>query len=505
MSTFNRREFLSTGVAAAASKRPNVLVILCDQLNASVISPYGGPVRTPNLERIARRGMTFTQVTCPTPFCSPTRASLVTGLYPHAHGIVSNVTGKDYPGAGPDTSVEEGLTRKDVSTDRLFSEAGYTTHQYGKWHLHGEDLPWLPDQYGEHLEYEREMAEVFSKVRRRPRDEWMDWYGWALPVGVDPRYRQAARGLESMSNPVFRDFIGKAGRLEIPLEQNFDKRVADKTVERLRSVGDKPFVITCSFNTPHDPNVVPSPYYERFDPDKIELPSNRGSREARFEKELARQMVGGPAETQVRELLRIYYACVSLLDDQVGRVLDALEATGRAGDTIVLFTTDHGDMAGGHGMFWKSTSAFYDEIARVPFLVSFPGRVRSGVKCHSAANLTDVPPTLLDLAGLKVPAAMQGRSLAPCLDGRKTDGGFSFSERVASGARHVRRVAPGAKGSFMARGEGWKYCRYPDGQEYLYDLRKDSGELKDLAGHKQTAEMARVLDRWLEQTGWPRS
>lgn len=499
-----RRDFLRTTLAAspvrAAERPPSVLFIICDQLNPAVISPYGGPVSTPHIERIARRGVTFTEATCPTPFCSPSRASIATGLYPHAHGIVHNVMRKDYP-AAPGPVTEEGLTRDDLTTEKILRADGYATHHYGKWHLSGDALPYFPDRYGEHHEYAREMAETFERVRRRPREEWMDWYGWALPVRVDSVYRRAVESSKEFARGPLGDFIQKIGKLEWPVEQVFDARVADKTVQRLRAIGPEPFMITCSFNTPHDPNVAPSPYYEAWRPEKIELPANAGRRAARFEKELSRWMTGS-GEDRIRECLRVYYACIRLLDDQVGRVLDALEASGRKDDTVVVFTSDHGDMAGGHGMFWKSTTAFYEEIVRVPLIVSDPRRLRRSTS-GAAASLTDLAPTLLDLAGRKVPAGMQGRSLLPALEGGGGDG-YTYSERVEPNPARTRRLTPGTPTSLMIRGQGWKYCRYPDGEEFLYNLRRDPGEIRNLAGERalrnQKTELAGKLRAWLERS-----
>ncbi len=502
----DRRAFLGSAAAAAAPPRPrpNILVILCDQLNPAALGLYGGPVSTPHIERLARRGVVFQNATCPTPFCSPSRASIVTGRYPHSHGIVHNLMRRDYP-AAPGPLTEEGIAVSDHTYDKILSGAGYQTHHYGKWHLSGDDLPYYPDPYGEHRHYALEMAAVFEQVRSRPRDEWMDWYGWALPVDVDPLYRKAAAETR-YSNPSLADFIRKAGRLNLPLEDNFDYRVASRTCDALRGLQPAPFSITCSFNTPHDPNVVPSPYYEAVDPRHIHLPANYHTREGRFEDELSRQIVG-TGQTRVRELLRIYYACIKFLDDQVGRVLDALEAAGRARDTIVVFTSDHGDMAGGHGMFWKSTSAFYDEVACVPLIVSYPAAIKPG-RSAVAANLTDVAPTLLELAGHPSPAGMQGRSLAPVL----TTGGatrfrrYGFSERVPPNRDRTRRLKPGASSSFMVRGEDWKYCVYPGGGEYLYHLRRDPGECENLAAERQSAgrkqEMLSALRGWLKETGF---
>ena len=486
-----RREFVATTGAAAASRPPNVLLILCDQLNASVTSVYGGPVPTPNLERIARRGVVFTEAVCTTPFCSPARASIVTGLYPHTHGIVYNVSGRDYP-AIPAPVTEEGITVRDVTTDKILHEAGYQVHQYGKWHLDGGDLPYYRDMYGEHREYAHEMKDVFAQVRKAPCDTWMDWYGWALPVDVAPAYRAAVRSLrDSPKNAVVSEFIAKLGKLRLPLSQVFDARVADQTIDRFGRLTTAPFVITCSFNYPHDPNVVPSPYYEAFDPTKIELPANHGQREARFEKDWSRRIVAETGETGLREFLRVYYSSVRLLDDQVGRVLDALERTGRADDTVIVFTADHGDMAGSHGMVWKSTQAFYDGIARIPLIVSYPRQIKPGRSARPASQV-DLMPTLLELAGRAAPAVAEGRSLLS-----KTESEYVLCERVAPNSRHTRTVAPGAPSDRMIRGQGWKYIRYRNGEEFLYHLAKDPGETRNLAGDPACQATRQHLSRRL--------
>ena len=162
-----------------------------------------------------------------------------------------------------------------------------------------------------------------------------------------------------------------------------------------------------------------------------------------------------------------------LIDEQVGRVLDALEQSGRADNTIVIFTADHGDMAGGHGMAWKSTQAFYDEIARIPMIASWPGHIAPG-KTDAAASLVDLPPTILELTGQSVPAHMQGKSLAALLQGKTSATGFvyGYSERVRANPQRTRAVTRDTKAERMIRGAGWKYAAYADGGEYLYDLAK---------------------------------
>jgi arylsulfatase A-like enzyme len=299
------------------------------------------------------------------------------------------------------------------------------------------------------------------------------------------------------------------GRLDLPAEQHFDARFADHAVERLRTLGDEPFLVTCSFIAPHDPNVVPSPYYEMFDLAKIELPANFGVREERFERDWSRRIIAGLGEAGAREFLRIYYAMVKLVDDQVGRILDALEKSGRAKNTIVVFTADHGDMAGGHGMVWKSTSAFYDDVATVPLLIRFPGRIPAGTTASFAANLTDLMPTLLGLAGRPVPDGLQGHNLAPFITGEEDASAapqYTFSERIVRARRGSRTVPASAGGHFMVRGRGWKYVTYFKGHEYLYHLERDPGETKNLAAEPQfaerKAELRRRLLRWLKDTGY---
>jgi len=496
---------LRSGVLRASrlvKKRPNILFIMCDQLNADALSCYGGPVDTPNIDRIAEQGVRFTRATCTTPYCSPTRASIVTGLYPHAHGIVLN--------AGPRR--QQGIRAEDTTTEKLLNQAGYETHHYGKWHLEGDKLPYYPDMFRSAPEYAENMASVFSRVRRQDKAAWMNWYAWALPVDISPALQRQVGALgDQWKDKRFAEFIIKMGRLKLPLEQCFDVQVADLTCRRLKALKDSsnPFMVTCSFVWPHDPNVVPSPYYDAFDPEKLELPENCHVREERFEKNWSREIVSGLGEPGLREFLRVYYGMVKLIDDQVGRILKTLDETAKTDDTVIIFTADHGDMMGGHGMVWKSTNAFYEEVVRVPLLISYPHGFRPQVS-QLAVDSTDFMPTLLELAGHPVSKQTEGQSLIPFIAGKQglsKSRQYTFSERVRGNPQGQRRVLPGTKGDFMVRGKGWKYIRYSDGQEYLYNLNKDPGETKNLTNdplaRPRRDELAAEMDKWLKRTGWP--
>lgn len=506
---------ISPAAESAGPNRPNVLIVICDQLNARALGCYGGPVPTPNIDRIAREGIRFDQAVCTWPVCSPSRASIITGMYPHRHGIVTNINRRDYP-AIKSPPTEEGIKAGDVTTERLLHESGYATHHYGKWHLMDEDLPYYTDMFGEHHQYAAEMASVFAEVRRRDPATWMNWYGWALPVEQTAAFLQAARQLRGPEmkpggmKGIAAEYIGKMGRLTLPVAQEFDVRVADKTVERIEAVKGRPFMITCSFNAPHDPNVTPSPYYETIDPAAIRLPANRNAIDKRFERDLSRRIVVTLGEPGVREFLRIYFTSLKLIDDQVGRLLRALEATGQLDNTVVVFTADHGDMLGGHGMIWKSTEAFYDEIARVPLLVRYPPLLKPQPS-NLAVDSTDLMPTLLEIAGRPVPSQAQGQSLVPYLTGRadaSTARRYCFCERVSGNPQHLRLVLPGTQGSFMVRGQGWKYIRYDSRDEYLYNLREDPAETKNLsadpASQPRKRQMIDALEAWQARTDWPR-
>ena len=489
---------------SAPVKPPNLLILMCDQLQAGLLSCYGGPVDTPNIDRLAQRGTVFANAICPTPICSPSRASMVTGVYPHTHGIVHNVNRVECPAIDTPES-EQGLRNSDVTTDKLLARAGYETHHYGKLHLLDDQLDYYPDMFGEHTHYPGAVQAEFERTRRLPRDRWMDWYGWALPVEQSAEFRQAVDALsDKWSGQRYAEFVRKIGRLQMAPEKTFDYMVAERTCQALRQSGERPFVITCSFVWPHDPNVVPSPYYEMIDPAEIDLPASFEVREKRFESQWSRQVVADLGEPGLREFMRVYYASVKMIDDLIGQVLDALEASGKADDTLVLFTADHGDMCGGHGMVWKSTDAFYEELVRVPLVFRWPGRIRPA-KLDTVVNLVDVMPTLLEFAGQPMPDDIEGRPLAAVLTGgdpaSAPAGAYAFCERLKTHPAHRRVAHRPDDGDAMVRSRRWKFCQYHDGHQQLFDLQADSGETHNLAHDPGYADkklqLSDTLDAWL--------
>jgi len=497
--------------SSADVRRPNILWLMCDQLNASVLGCYGGQAHTPNLDRLAAQGVRFSQAVCPTPYCSPSRASMVTGLYPHAHGINYNVNIRSSPGMSPLT--EEGIKVEDVTLGSLLYDAGYNTEHHGKWHLLDDDLPYYPDlEKSVTGPYRRRLDALWEQATPAQRQGWMRFYNQRIPVEVAPALQEAVRRLGSRwDDQPFADFLAKMGRSPLPADLDPDVLLTDHFLARLQAAArsEAPFMLTCSWNNPHDPNVVPSPYYEMYVPEDLTLPDNYGACDPAFERDWSRRIVADLGEEGAREFLRIYYASVTLIDDQVGRILDALERTGRADNTLVVFTSDHGDMAAGHGMVWKSTRCFYDEVLRVPLLVRWPGRIRPAVSDINA-NLTDLTPTLLEAAGVPAPAFMQGISLlGHLLDPaahREDAPPYAYAERLVPNAEHTRQLDR-VRGGLVIRNSDWKYVRYTSGEEFLYDRCADPGEVHNLAQNPAFAEQKRTLRQelaaWLEATDAP--
>jgi len=489
-------------------QRPNVLFILCDQLCASTLEAYNGTADTPNIGRLAKNGVLFEAAYCQTPLCSPSRASILTGQYPHRHGLVSNVMRADYPMVGgPET--EEGIDRRDTTTEGILHANGWHTVHAGKWHVSGEKLSCYDSMYTENHEYADEMRGVFERVGNLPREQFMEWYGWKIPVAVSRGFAECHAKIPErwISNPRLNDYVTKFGRLDLPLEDTFDYRIASRGVEAIRTAKG-PFMLTCSFNMPHDPNVAPSPYYENVDMSRIRADASLPC-DAAYLNDLSKQVSLHAGDAFLTEFLRVYHAMLKLVDDQVGRLLGALEQRGILDNTVVIFTADHGDMAGGHGMFWKSTRSFYEEVARVPLIISAPGCKR-GARYSKPVELVDLMPTVLDVCGLQTPGDIDGASLANVLSGGESTKDTALSERLHHTPGNTRhRRESDSNYNFMLRAGAYKYVVHRNGSEdlrLLFDLERDPNEYVNLCvrgGHEdKAAEMHALLRQRLSESGY---
>ena len=424
------------------SFRPNVLIIFSDDQRADTITALGNPhIRTPNLDRLVHRGTTFTRAYCMGSMqgavCVPSRAMLLTGrtLFHVKDDLAGQAT---WPEA--------------------FARAGYATCLAGKWHNS-------------------------SKSALRAFQE-----GKAIFFG----------GMGDPFNLPLEDISLQHTLVKLPKsEVHSVKRMTDAAVEFLRRPsGAAPFLCYVAFNAPHDPRVAPRSYHDWYNAHQPPVPENflprhpfdNGALEIRDEK-----LAPWPRTPEiVRQHLADYYAAIEHLDVQVGRILDALQASGQAEKTLVVFTSDHGLAIGSHGLFGKQN--LYDHSMHSPLIMAGPGIPR-GRQIDALCYLLDIFPTLGELAGVPGPEGSEGQSLAPILAGRQRTIRDSIFTAYADTQRAVRD-------------ERWKLIVYPKVQEtQLFDLRTDPGERQDLAedpNHASERErLIKVLRDWQSRLGDP--
>ncbi len=462
------------------AKRPNVLFLMTDEQHHRSLSATGNPyIDTPNMDRIAREGALFTSATCATPYCSPSRATMVTGVYPHRHGILVNVS--------PGRTKQEPLHPDAFpTTEMALYRQGYATAFRGKWHL-GDlgDFPCYesfayaskrPTDYAAFLE-ENLPASQFADNKDPGR--YLN-----RPVEKIPAVRKAWKPFQEQSPGVA--YIATIGRSVIPPELLPETRITNQVLELIEKNQDRPFMITASWSPPHDLWVIPEPYYSMVDREKIELPGTTDLPE--WDQKGASKKLGdlvGPEG--LREYAAIYHGMVKYIDDQLGRILKRLDDLGLADNTLVIFTSDHGDMVGAHGCVGKSIFSFYDDLVRIPLCIRFPGRIEPGTVVDKPVSQIDYLPTILDYLGEPIPGNIHGRSLRPLIEGKDVAWrDYAFCQRGDRGR--------------MLRTERWKYtfCQKPRIVS-LYDLKNDPNEDRNLATEKEHAETVSKMHRRLRE------
>lgn len=427
-------------LAAPAGPRPNVLLMVSDDL-AATLGSYGHPLaKTPRLDTLAQRGVRFDRAYCQFPHCNPSRASFLSGLRPNTTRVTLNADDlyRNVPGV--------------VTLPAYFRQQGYTTARSGKlFHL---GVP----------------AGIES------RDDPQAW-DFGLPFKDERPYPPARESAVKVQT-------GKKQGLpwqEIPRpdDELVDGEFAREAIAWLeRRDRSKPFFLAVGFHRPHLPFVAPAKYFDLYPFDKITLPHEPADDVDDIPLPARNEAVSQYAMTatpdQRRAAIRAYLATVSYMDAQAGRVLDALERHGVADNTIVVFTGDHGWHLGEHGL-WHKRSLF-EPSARVPLIIRAPGAKGNGQASASLAELVDLYPTLCDLAGLPVPAVLEGSSLRPVLDDPRAS--------VKSAAFTQARRGPDAKNwGRSVRTARWRCTEWDEGRNgiELYDHESDPGEFTNLA------------------------
>ena len=460
-----RKQFLSTTGGALAPRLPamaaagrpkNVVVLISDQHRPGAMGWLGDPYsRTPHLDELARSSMAFRSAYCANPVCGPSRASLVTGLYTHNHGVNTN----DIPWRG------------DLRTmGHYFSSAGYLTGLIGKAHFadgqsHGFDYRL---DFNDWYQYLGPKTQLYVNEITAPNG------GCGLPQvfhlweSGDPWKGRRNTGAEQ-AIVVGRPSLMKEG-------DHFDNFVARESARFLkRYAGKQPLFLIASFLKPHAPFTPAERFIDPNWPSSVRLPETYGKADL----DSVPKYVGAritrtnqwtsllQSPEAARKRLAMYYASVAHMDDCAGQVLGALPDE----DTIVVYTADHGDMCGEHGLWDKML--FYDSSAGVPLIVRAPGVTRAGSVSTAPVSQVALLPTLLELCGIAVPKGLDDRSFAPLL--RDPSGSRDlpvFSEMFAGSSRTM----------YMVRHGDWKYCWYPSDRAELYNLAQDPVEMNNLAG-----------------------
>ncbi|MCA8985454.1 MAG: sulfatase-like hydrolase/transferase [Planctomycetaceae bacterium] len=451
-------QVVNTGFAGT---RPNILLIVSDDQRPDTIQSLGNPlIQTPHLDRLVMSGVAFTRATCGNPICTPSRAEILTGCCSFRNGVLD--FGKPISPRVPRLA-------------HWFTRAGYQTHYVGKWHNDGG-----PAQHG--YQTSRGLYRGGGGKFSRPQVDWADrpvtgYRGWVF---------------QDESGQLFPD-------LGVGLTPDISSKIADAAIACVEhsAQSNQPFLLHVNFTAPHDPLLLPPGWEQAYDPQRLPLPANflprhpfdHGNIEGRDELLFAWPRT--PRETLGE--LAAYYAVISHMDAQIGRILAALHATGLAQNTLIVFTSDHGLAIGSHGLRGKQN--MYEHTIGVPLVISGPG-IPAGERRNAQCYLRDLFPTLTDLAEIDSPGEqIDGRSLVPVLRGEREE----IHPFIVGYFRHAQR---------MIRAEGWKYIEYPEaGIEQLFDLTNDPHELTNLANEPRHDARRKLLNgllhEWLQAHGDP--
>lgn len=446
--------------------RPNIVLFIMDAAQAVALEP-GSPCITPNFDRLRERGLVFERAYAPSPTCSPSRSSLMTGLLPHNHGVLEVEHGRD-----PDQCVLR--TEKPHFAQRLRA-SGYATGYFGKWHI----------------ERTNELAQ----------------FGWQTSVVKGAQHHnQLGKGKESSvpsTDPALSGYLeGPPGYRRIlhwgvtdtPPEERYHHTTVDQLVDYLQRA-EGPFCACASFSEPNETLIASRSTFEQYDPSTLPLPATLrcdfAGQPALYRRE---QGIGQHlTDNYWQHALACYYSRITELDTEFGRLMELLEKSGRKDNTIVIVTSDHGRYVGGRGFDAHNIGAF-EEIYRIPLIIAGPG-IASG-SCRATVNLQDLCPTICELADAEPISNPDSKSLVPQLRHPQTDAGIAYSENHGSRFRLTQRIL----------WEGpWKFVFNGFDYDELYNLDTDPGEIENLINdpdHQSRADamMSKIWKR-ITETG----
>ncbi|EMA33306.1 sulfatase-like hydrolase/transferase, partial [Halobiforma nitratireducens] len=456
--------------ATVSDTRPNVLLALTDQERYDLSAPAGPPVETETMDRLSSEGVRFERAFTPISICSSARASLLTGQFPHGHGMVNN--------CHEDDAIRANLPAGIPTFSQLLAANGYDCTYTGKWHV-GRDQG--PETFGfSYLggsdEHHDDIDDAFATYREER----------GVPLGEVDLEEEVYTG-ENPRNSSEGTFV--AATTPIDVEETRAWFLAERTIEAIESHADGdddtgPFFHRADFYGPHHPYVVPEPYASMYDPDEIDLPDSYAEtydgKPQVHENYLHYRGVAGFDRDLWAEAIAKYWGFATLIDDQLERVLAALDDAGLSDETVVVHASDHGDFVGAHRQFNKGP-LMYDDTYRIPLQIRWPGRIEPGTVCPKPVHLHDLAPTFLELAGVSIPESFHARSLVPVLEnvGDVPDG-LEWPDSVFA---QYHGDEFGLYSQRLVRTDRYKYVYNSPDVDELYDLTADPAELQNLIDH----------------------
>ena len=438
----------SIAVAVAEERPLNLLIIQTDEHHFGTLGCYGGTiVGTPNTDRIANEGAMCTSFYATTPVCSPSRAALVSGLFPQKTPVVTN-----------NIPLDDNI----VTFAEVLRRNGYATGFAGKWHLDGSKKPqWAPER-------------KFGFDDNRFMFNRGHWKKFAI---TEDGPQIAAR--DKNNKPSY----NVDGADETSFSTDW---LCDRAADFINQHADEPFCYFVSLPDPHGPNTVRAPYDTMFDDIEVPIPASLKRTAAQIP---AWGKPSGVTEKQIRKLMGNYYGMVRCIDDNVGKLLAVLEARGILDQTVIVFTSDHGDLCGEHGRLNKGVP--YEGSARIPFLIRCPSEIPAGTVVKEALSCVDFFPTAMALLNQPSDVKVDGRNAAPLLKGQSVDW-----DDVT-----VIRSTPGKNAWLAAVTAQYKLVLCADGEPWLIDVKNDPNELTNLIASPEHQARIRRLAQHLQSYG----
>ncbi|MCV9385268.1 sulfatase-like hydrolase/transferase [Reichenbachiella ulvae] len=502
-------QVLLSASVCGQSKKKNLLFIMTDQQQYKALSYAGNDVlKTPNLDRLAKSGAFFKNAYTPSAVCAPARSSILTGHTVENTGMCNNEKAYFHQ--------EEGLMKM-PTFDEILTQYGYHCEYYGKWHTQSKHAtvyqnPKSQSKNGKSIFEHGGQNHVYIDYINKnyplvPLDsgQQIDKFTQRayVPDPLDRLYglnaEEVTKIKKGLSQPNFH------GELKVPAQHSFTAFQAKETMDAIERLKDSTFSITCSFHFPHAPMIPPYPYYDMYPADEMNPPASIDDDMSNSPYRSANGRLGLPEYSdpeKIKYMISNYYGLIAEIDHWVGEIISTLDENGLAENTLIIFTSDHGEMLGAHGL--REKNVFYEESSHIPLLISLPGEIEEQTQVDGYVSLIDLFPTILDYLDLPQHPS-DGRTLRNLIDGLDTEHG----KYVVTEWDYRGDVEP----NYMIIMDGWKlmipYSEESEVLNAMYNLHQDPHETNNLLGNNpdrhqyrdKAEELRAQLLEWLEERG----